>query len=207
MNDGFLDRFLFSFPESNKPYKFTGRSIGKEHIENYQKIIYNLLDMNDLILEVDNSVLQIYKEWQHTKVVESTNDTIEEAIQAKLETYVWRLTLTIEIINQAATGNFNGNIKDESIQSAIKLAEYFRFNALKVHDRILSKNPLDKLTARQKDIFQELPPEFKRSDVLILFEKREFSIRSADRFLKDTTLFENYQTSKVLKAGNYKKKF
>lgn len=205
--DGFLDRFLFVYPENLEPSLFEGLDIPNIHKENYIRLINNLLDAPQQSIKADASNIEIYKKWQHQKVVECFNDVIECAIQAKMETYVWRLALIIEMMEQAVTGNFNTSLQNESLEKAIRLVEYFRSNALKVHDKIVSKNPLEELTPLQMELYKELPNEFKRADILPLFEQMEISIRTGDRFLKNEKLFDSYQTSKELKAGNYKKKF
>ncbi|MCK0130397.1 YfjI family protein [Flavobacteriaceae bacterium F08102] len=205
--DGFLDRFLFVYPDNIEPNLFTGLDIDQRHLNNYHKLINNLLDIQQMVIKTTISHIDIYKAWQHKKVIECFNDQLEASIQAKLETYVWRLALVIEMTQQATTGHFQTNISNESIHKAIRLIEYFRYNALKVHDRILSKNYLQGLTPAQLDLYKALPYEFKRADVLPLFDEMGFSIRTADRFLKNEKIFNSFQTSKELKAGHYKKKF
>lgn len=205
--DGFLDRFLFVYPENLEPNLFTGLDISETHKENYKKLINNLLETPQQTIKTDASNIEIFKEWQHKKAKECFNDTLERSIQAKMETYVWRLALIIEMIQQAVAGSFTISLQNESLEKAIRLVEYFRLNALRVHDKIMTKNPLEDLTAMQIDLYNALPFEFKRVDVLPLFKQREISNRTADRFLKNEKLFYNFQTSKELKAGNYKKKF
>lgn len=204
--DGFLDRFLFVFPEKFEPNKFTGEDIREECEENYKRIIQNLLESPKQTIKASTSDIEIYKQWQHRKVEEHFNDNVERGIQAKMETYVWRLALVIEMMEQAVTGNFQPTLANESLKKAIRLVEYFRFNALKVHDKIMSKNPLEDLSAKQQELFKKLPVIFKRSDVLPLFEQNGFKPRTADRFLGKEKLFFNFRTSRELKVGEYTKK-
>lgn len=204
--DGFLDRFLFVYPEILEPHLFTGLDIPEAHKDNYQRLINNLLEAPKLTLKADSSNIELYKEWQHEKAKEHFHDNLERSIQAKMETYVWRLALIIEMIQQAVTGNFNTSIQNESLKKAIKLIEYFRLNALRVHDKIMVKSPLDDLTALQRELYMALPFEFKRSDVLSLFEQYKIAIRTGDRFLKSEELFYNSNNCRELKTGNYRKK-
>lgn len=206
-DDGFLERFLFVYPPNLKPHLFTGEDISEVHKDNYNRLIHTLLEAPPQTIKVNTSTIEIYKSWQHQKAKECFNDKVERALQAKMQTYVWRLALVVEMMQQAVTGNFNTDLKDESLDKAIRLVEYFRLNALKVHDKIMSRNPLDDLSAQQQELYKELPFEFKRSDVLPLFEQKDLSIRTADRLFKNEKLFDSYQTSKDLKAGNYRKKF
>lgn len=205
--DGFLDRFLFVYPENLEPHLFTGLDIPEAHKENYKRLINNLLEAPHQTIKTDASNIEIFKQWQHQKATEYFNDTLERSIQAKMETYVWRLALIIEVMQQAVTGSFNISLQNENLEKAIGLVEYFRLNALRVHDKIMTKNPLEDLTALQLDLYKALPYEFKRAEILPLFEQMKVGIRTGDRFLKNEKLFNNFNNCKDLKAGHYRKKF
>jgi len=198
--DGFLDRFLFVYPDNIEPNLFTGLDIDNLHIDNYEKLVHNLLDTETFTIKANDSNIKVFKQWQHKKVVACFNDKLETSIQAKLETYVWRLALLIEMMHQSVKGAYKPTLQDESLRKAIKLIEYFRYNALKVHDRILSKNKLENLTPMQLDLYKALPFEFKRADVLPLFEDRNIRGGTMARFLNNETIF-----TKVA-YGQYKKK-
>lgn len=204
--DGFLDRFLFVYPESIDPNLFTGLDIPEAYKENYHRLINNLLEVPNQVIRANSENIETFKAWQHQKARECFNDTLERSIQAKMETYVWRLALVIEMMQQAVTGNYHTSLNNDSLKKAITLVEYFRLNALRVHDKIITKNPLEDLTAIQMDLYKALPYEFKRVDILPLFEQRKMSVRTGDRFLKNEKLFWNFSNCKDLKAGNYRKK-
>ena len=70
-----------------------------------------------------------------------------------------------------------------------------------MHDRILSKNPLEDLTAMQIDIYNSLPGEGKRIDVLPLFEVKGFKGGTIGRFLGNKELFTRVDTK-----GHYRKR-
>lgn len=203
--DGFLDRFLFVYPKNLQPILFTGQNISAIHSENYNKLINNLLDAPFQTIRTNPSNIELFRKWQHENVTKYFNDTIERSIQAKMETYVWRLALIIEMIDQGVRGEFSAGLKDENLKKSIRLIEYFRSNALAVHDKILSTNPLEDISPSQLDMYNCLPKKFKRADVLAQL-RQNMSERSVDRFLQMKELFFNYKTSKELKAGNYKKK-
>lgn len=205
--DGFLDRFLFVYPKNLKPKLFTGLDIAKIHSDGYSKLINNLLNVPHQTIVANASNINIFRDWQHENVKKYYHDTVERSIQAKMETYVWRLALIIEMMEQGIHAEFSPRLKDKNLNKSISLIEYFRSNALTVHDKMLNMNPLEDLTVSQLGIYNNLPLQFKRADVLNFFKKEGFSIRSADRFLQKKEIFFTYQNSKDLKAGNYKKKF
>lgn len=75
--DGFLDRFLFVIPKNLEPRLFTGKHIPEVHIKNYEKLINNLLEAEPQTIQANASNIELYKEWQHKKVREHFNDTLE----------------------------------------------------------------------------------------------------------------------------------
>lgn len=199
-DDGFLARFLFVYPKNPKPFLFTGEAIDKTHVENYSKLINNLYDAPSGNLKATQPIIDTYISWQHEKVKEYHNDDIETLIQAKLQTYVWRFALILECMSQATSCNYSETVSKKSIDDAIILAEYFRINAFKVCDRMLASNPLDEIATNKLDLYNTLPKEFKRIDVLPLFEEHQVKGGSINRFLK----------SKIFtspKYGTYKKKY
>jgi hypothetical protein len=205
-NDGFLDRFLFVYPDNSKPKLFTGFKIKSEHKTNYHKLISNLLDCPKQQIKAGNDVIELFKEWQHEKVKEFFSDHLEASLQSKLETYVWRVALVLEMMSQANICEYTQNLSKKSLSDAIQVVEYFRFNALKAHDIILTKNPFEGLSAAQRDLYDNLPKHFKRNDIIPLFVEKEISVRSGDRFLKNNDIFYNSNTHKDLKQGQYTKK-
>lgn len=197
--DGFLDRFLFVYPENLEPHLFTGVDIPEAHKENYKRLINNLLEAPQQTIKTDASNIEVFKLWQHIKAKECFNDTLERSIQAKMETYVWRLALIIEMMQQAVTGSYTISLQNDNLEKAIRLVEYFRLNALRVHDKIMTKNPLEDLSTNQQDLYKALPNEFKRADVLPLFEQYEVKGGAIARYLNRNELFKNF------KYAHYKK--
>ena len=201
-DDGFLARFLFVYPTNIKPNLFTGKTVQTIHVDNYKRLILGLYDASATTLKATDSQIKIYQKWQHKKAKDCHNDDLETLIQSKLETYVWRLALIIEMMQQASQNKFKDSLSDASINKALKLIEYFRINTLRVYDKILSSNPLEDLPINKIDLFNALPMEFKRIDVLPLFEDHKIKGGSVNRFLGNKSLFIRIDT-----RGNYKKKF
>jgi hypothetical protein len=201
-NDGFLARFLFVYPQNLKPNIFTGKQIDTNHSQHYDKLIQDLFTSADKTLKTTESQIEIYKEWQSRKVKECHQDDLETLIQSKLETYVWRLALILEMIDQTTKDSFSDELSDSNLNNAIELVEYFRENALRVYNKLSSTNPLDNLTKNKLELFKELPLEFKKGEQLELFKKHKVTGGSLGRFLSKKELF-----IRVDSIGNYKKKF
>lgn len=190
MEDGFLNRFLFVNPENLQPNLYSGIVPDKSLDEDYSKWINNLLEAKEMVIQVGNECKTIYKNWQHPNVESHFDDQVENAIQAKLETYVWRFALVIEMMEQAVSNNFKNELSVLSMKKAIKLAEYFRKNAISVHNRLMGLNPLKDLPEKKIALYKELPLKFSRGEALEIFEKHKVRGGSVARFLKKRSLFK-----------------
>ena len=82
------------------------------------------------------------------------------------------------------------------------MIEYFRINALRVFDKMISTNPLEDLPLNKVELFNSLPKEFKRKAVQASFEQHNVKGGSVNRFLGNKSLFIRLDN-----LGNYKKKF
>jgi hypothetical protein len=189
-DDGFLARFLFVYPENLKPNIFTGKQIDENQYKNYNKLIQDLFATSNKTLKTSEDQIKIYKEWQSKKVMMCHNDDLETLIQSKLETYVWRLALILEMIEQTSKESFSDELSDSSLNNAIILVEYFRNNALRVYNKLSSTNPLDNFSENKQELFKELPMKFKKGDQAELFKKHGISGGSLARFLNKTELFK-----------------
>jgi hypothetical protein len=156
-DDGFLARFLFVYPEDLEPKLFTGKQIEESHYQSYNNLIQDLFDTTNKTLKTTESQIEIYKEWQSRKVKECHYDDLETLIHSKLETYIWRLALILEMVAQTSTNTFSDNLSDKSLNDAIILVEYFRNNALRVYNKLSSTNPLDNFSKNKQELFKELP--------------------------------------------------
>ncbi|MGJ8744413.1 DUF3987 domain-containing protein [Polaribacter sp.] len=201
-DDGFLARFLFVYPKDLEPKLFTGKQIDESHYQSYSKLIQDLFGTTNKTLKTTESQIEIYKEWQSRKVKECHHDDLETLIQSKLETYVWRLALILEMIEQTSIDIFSDKLSDKSLENAIILVEYFRTNALRVYNKLSSTNPLDNFSEDKQELFKELPMEFKKGDQAELFKKHGVNGGSLARFLNKKELFK-----RVDSRGNYKKMF
>ena len=128
-------------------------------------------------------------------------DELEQGIQAKMETYVFRIALILELVKQATSGEFKGELRIDSLKNAIRVIEYFRVNALKVGEMISNHNPLMKMPQNKQDLYAAMPDEFKREHVIGLCVQYGLKGGSIDRFLGDYRLFQ-----RINGKGEYKKK-
>ena len=87
------------------------------------------------------------------------------------------------------TGHKDG-IEIKTVERAIRLAEFFRANALKVYERLKNDNPVDRLSRDKRKIYEALPLTFKMADGIAIAERLGMQDRTFKRFLKDRKLFD-----------------
>jgi len=210
-NNGFMDRILFVFPNDVKKDYWSEDDIDITHIENWNNIINNILKLPFRLDEYDNPAPEILRfspeaktalyDWQklNADLINEESDDRLRGIYNKLEDNVLRIALILEIMNRICDGKDIKSIGLESINGAIKLIEYFKYNAIKVHDYISNTNPLDRFPDHQQDLYDALPESFKTEEGLQLIKQFDVSERGFYRFLKNKELF------KRIKKGEYQK--
>lgn len=204
LHNGFIDRFLFVYPESPPKVRWNDKELAESTIAMYMGFIKSLSGYIDKLEDPqmlglsDEAKIELY-EWQNM-TPEEYDFNYERGAQTKIEQYVLRLCMLLHVIS-----NYNANVLDdlierETVKSAVKLAEYYFKNARKVHETFMA-DPYDLLSLKQKNVCDALPFQFSTSTAIkLVVETKLISRRSLFTFLKDKSLFEK------LDRGEYKKK-
>jgi hypothetical protein len=153
-DDGFLDRFLFSYPiTSELPYwKFDDESMTDKEDSDYMgwsSIVNRLIDIpvnKDYpeALELTKEARMYAINWYNTKIVdELRNKEFPEHLKGvwlKLKAYFFRFALIIQLMKWAnSSGKAIDTLVDEdSCMKADKLCEYFKSHSMRV---AASSNP------------------------------------------------------------------
>ena len=155
---------------------------------------------NPEILEFTKEAKGVYIEWYDRNATLSNSAESESVagLYTKLNQYVLRFALIIELLRWACGESNKQGVGIESINGAIKLAEYFRNTALKVHGII--SNPLEQLDVNKQTLYNALPDYFTTSEGLSIAESLGEAERSFKRFLNNKDLFIH------LKRGEYEKR-
>ena len=208
--NGFVDRMLFAIPDQLSIPGWSEIELNNSVVENWNSIITNLLEipckLNDTgnpdpeTLEFSAEAKAIYIEWYNKNAALSNNAESESVagLFTKLNQYVLRFALIIEMLRWSCGESDRQAVGAESINGAIKLAEYFRATALKVHS-ILS-NPVELLDINKQILYLTLPDQFTTAEGLEIAENLGEAERSFKRFLKNKDLFSH------LKRGEYEKR-
>lgn len=211
--NGFLDRLLFVVPDNLKKEYWSETELDPSIIETWKTIISTLLDMSIIQDETNNPQPEILRftpeakqllfEWQK-ELTDQSNKPENEAISgiyAKIEMYAVRLALILEMLRYACNEGNKQAIGIEAMQGALKLVEYFKKTAIKVHSIISDASPLDKLPTDKQNLYNVLPDTFTTSEGVRVAKSMGMVERTFKRFLSNKELFNNH------KRGEYEKRY
>ena len=210
--NGFLDRLLFVAPDNLKKPYWSEKDINPVIIENWQTIVLKLLDFSIAYDETDSpepEVLRLTPEakkvlfkWQKELTDQSNqheNDLIS-GINAKMEMYAVRLALILQMMKYACNEGDKEAVGVEAVQGSLKLVEYFKRTALKVHSIVNNENPLDKFPSDKQNLYNELPETFTTNEGVEVAESLGIAERTFKYFISNRDLFNNP------KRGEYEKR-
>jgi hypothetical protein len=154
------------------------------------------------VLRFNDQAKEIFIAWQrqNTDQCNKVDNESVEGIYSKLETYLPRFALIIQLLRWACDEAHRECIDGISMNSAVQLIEYFRENALKVH-RHLNTSPVEKLPEDRRKFYEALPLEFATSEAEKIAEELGFDRRRLFEFFKDQTLFVR------LRHGRYQRTY
>lgn len=209
--NGFMDRILFSVLTDLKKECWSEIDINPKFELDWERIIEKILDI-DLNTNDRGQVLarelsftpeakQKLMEWQrkHTGKINSTNDIKAKGVYIKIETYIGRFALCLQLLSYACNESGKDSISIESINGAIKLTDYFIHSAFQVHEIISNPDPLEKLPKEQLELYTNLPESFQTQIGVDMAKEYNIPERTFKRLLKNKDLFEK------IRHGEYEK--
>jgi hypothetical protein len=210
--NGFLDRLLFVAPENLKKEYWSETELNPVIFENWQNIISSLLDLSIIQDETNNPQPEVLRftpeakkllfQWQR-ELTDQSNKLENEAIigiNAKIEMYALRLALILQLLQYACNEDSKHAVGIDAVQGALKLVEYFKRTAIKVHSIVNNASPLDKLPTDKQNLYNELPETFSTSEGVEVAESLGIAERTFKYFISNRDLFHN------LKRGEYEKR-
>ena len=211
--NGFIDRILFVIPDNIKKEYWRETEISPDIIKKWNEIISRLVNLSIQLDETLNPIPEILyftsdaKEllfkWQKCNADQcnqSESETIG-GIYSKLEMYVPRLALILQMMFWTCD---EGNIKAisiEALKGALQLIEYFKRSSVKVYSIISNTSLLERLPVDKQNLYKALPATFTTEIGLRIAANLEVPIpeRTFKRFLNENDLFNK------LSRGEYEK--
>jgi hypothetical protein len=199
-DNGFLQRFLFAFPDNVEKYPINDIEMNTSTLSQFNEFIINYIAQHqikiDAVSEKTNSKLYLWSndakeyfyKWQSLNTIEVNNnaDTLKGEILSKFDIHFVRLALILQVMENNNTNEISLN----AVTGADALCKYFTYNAFKILD-ILDKPiiPKDTLPLNKLKFYEALPNEFttsKANEIGLTFELNE---KYVQRFITDTSYF------------------
>ena len=162
------------------------------------------IDFDNTTLVYSTQAKDIIYKWQqhNTDRINKAENYRYKALWGKVETYLVRFCLLLQLIDDVANDVEPCEISETIARKAIKLADYFEKNSLKVIRLEEDSTPVDVLPALQKKWYNELPCEpFQTAKAVALAKKFGIAERTCKKHLLKKELFNK------INHGLYEKLF
>lgn len=193
--NGFSARFLKVYPEITEMPAWNDSDMPDDVLTEWEEIIRKVID---LPLTIDNEGNVFSKElsfsqeakqrinrWKNevnSAAYSSTDSDAVRALCGKLETYLIRFCLVIQIMRGVCDGASTETIDTESAERAIMLTEYFR----SMETRISPELETGILKPRYVELLGRVGDSFQTSEILREAQRLGISRAQLFRFLKDS---------------------
>ncbi|KAA6323219.1 hypothetical protein EZS27_027323, partial [termite gut metagenome] len=119
----------------------------------------------------------------------------------KLDNYALRYALILQMIYASVDDGSKDEVGIRAVESAILLVEYFMRETVKVHELVYKKDVRLRMSSKQREVYEILPPQFYIGEMYSKVAELGFSQDQLKKFVRITDYFEK------IARGNYKKKF
>lgn len=187
--NGFIDRILFVLPSDQQKIRWNDRELSEDIDQQWADILSKLIMLDFMpceenpykILCFQPEARAVLYEYQHrlAEMCDTETSEVIVGIYCKLETYLIRFCLILQLARWACGETGKDAIDKESVGKAILLTEYFRMTALNVQG-IMNE---ESLTTQQLAILHQLPSQFTTAEGLDLADKAGMKERAFKDFL------------------------
>lgn len=204
VQNGFVDRWLFAFPERVRYPKFNEEDIAERISQNWSETVRRILtlpfDGVPKVVRFGTEAKGIYKEWYNMLAEQKNNGGSRFAgIATKMDRYCARLALGLEVMKFGCGESSLEEISAGSMRGAVALCYYFLGCGLKAH-KYFRNSPTDEMTELQKTVFEVLPHNFETRQGVEIAEQLGMPVRTFKRWLGSCAF-------KKLSYGYYEKRY
>lgn len=192
--NGFSSRFLKVYPHISAMPSWNETSMPGEVLEEWEHIIRKVDGIkpptaqegkiNSIELSFSSSTKYRLINWKNevnSRIYSDSESEAEKALCGKLETYLIRFSLIIQVMRGICGEAGMDEIDEESAQRAIRLAEYFRA----MESRIVPEMKTGVLDLRHTELLSLLPQSFTTSEAVATGKKLGLSESTVKRFLRE----------------------
>lgn len=201
---GFVDRWLFSYPDDTTYPKLTDDQLPEEITGAWRRIINRILDIpydrEPKVIRLSPEAMKIYTNWFNSLADLKNSSSVSFAEAAtKMERYCIRFAIVLEALNYGCGEGELEEISDMSVKRAIDLCYYYMSCTMKARKKF-QRNPLEDLNERQRQIYRELPINFSTAEGLEI----ALGFGSSERAFKDWLKTDFF---KHVSHGQYEKRY
>lgn len=204
IQNGFVDRWLFAYPDKVPYPKFNDVDIDAKIASSWKKIIERILalpyDGTPRTVRFTPGAKTLYKQWfDNLSDQKNYGGSGFAGLATKTDRYCGRFALILEVMKYGCKESKLLDISEDSMRGAIALSYYFIACGIKAHRRFLS-SPVDELPSIQKNIYEDLPQSFETRTALQIAQRYGMPERTLKRWLS-TSLFRK------ITHGYYEKRY
>jgi hypothetical protein len=173
--DGWLDRYLFSFPEPTRAQGETWKCVSQDSQDAWSETLRYLWELGqepDLaggqrprLVDLDATGREAWVTFTTNLAKQMNEETFAEHLRgpwAKMKGYCARLALILAFLHAAQSQTELKTVNDKHISDAAKLVRYFESHARKVYAVMDADRDVEKARRLQDWIKREKRQEFKR---------------------------------------------
>lgn len=192
--NGFSSRFLKVYPQISTMPSWNDASMPEDVFEEWEHIIRKVdsikpppaqegrTDSIELLFSsAAKHRLISWKNEVNSRIYSESESETEKALCGKLETYLIRFCLVIQVMRGICGEAGMKEIDEESAQRAIRLVEYFRM----MESRIVPEMQTGLLDLRHTELLSLLPQSFTTSEAVTVGKKLGLSESTVKRFLRE----------------------
>lgn len=192
--NGFSSRFLKVYPQITAMPSWNETTMPEGVLEEWERIIRGVVgysSRNEQKGKTESFELSFSKEAKHlligwkndvnSRVYSDAETETEKALCGKLETYLIRFCLVIQVMRGICGEAELKEIDEESALRAIHLTEYFRA----MESRIAPEMEVGVLDLRHTELLSLLPQSFTTSEAVAIGKWLELSESTVKRFLRE----------------------
>ncbi|MDR0745727.1 MAG: DUF3987 domain-containing protein, partial [Mediterranea sp.] len=199
-SNGFIDRILFIMPPIQQKARWNDKDISGNLELEWHTLMNKLINMEyslDENNEIQPSIVtfseearkQLYQwQHQHAELCDSIGNETLLGIYCKLEIYIIRFCLVIQIARWLCGECGKNQVDTETVQRAIQLTDYFKQTATRVQN-LMNETAL---TSQQQSILFQLPELFTTAQGVEIAAEQGMKERAFKEFLSKSigTLFQ-----------------
>ncbi len=169
---GFLDRWLFSYPEIKHYPRLNMEELDPAVPRRWSEIIeriYTLpIDEQRRVIRLTDDAARIYLDWYNSLADLKDHDRYGMAEAAtKMERYCMRFSIILEALKYGCGQDEIKEVSADSIRGAIDLCTYYLSCTFKARHQF-RRDPTDSMNTLQKSVYSELPIQFTTAEGLMI---------------------------------------